>query len=155
MKRVELSNQLTFAYRFILFPLWCVVALGMIVITALEASDPNEIGVAFCFILFMILLTLFWMRKLRQVSYDEQNVYIKNFRKELTYDLRKIRNVSGGSWFSFDPFFEIELEQADGTLLKIDFLPPFIEHLDYSFGSGFKGEVLTFIQTAKARINKN
>lgn len=96
------------------------------------------------FMSFMILLAWLWLRKLRQLAFDETYLYVKDFRTESKFSLDSIRAVNSASILSMDPFFEIEFYPHRGSIRKIDFLPPFSEHWHYSLTGTLTGKVLTF-----------
>lgn len=92
--------------------------------------------------------------KIQQVSYDDKYVYIYNWRTTRTYELKDIKSINEGNMLAFDPFFEIEILDKNGTIKKVDFMPRVFEQLTYMFTKKYTGQLLDF-KTKVATSHKN
>jgi hypothetical protein len=81
--------------------------------------------------------------KLQQVTYDEHQVYVSNFRSSWTYQLRDIKALNEGT-MPLDPLFELEIFETNGQIRKVDFMPKVQEHLNYMATERLTGRLLEF-----------
>jgi len=82
--------------------------------------------------------------KLKRVSYDDNNVYISNWRTNWTYELKNVKAIHEGNIAGLDPFFELEIIEQKGELRKIDFMPKVSEQLNFIFTGKYTGRLLEF-----------
>lgn len=80
--------------------------------------------------------------KIQQVSYDDKNIYVYNWRSTKIYELKDIKSINEGSMLTFDPYFQIEIIDKDGAIKKVDFMPKIIEQLTFMFTKKYTGHLL-------------
>lgn len=92
--------------------------------------------------MILMVLPMLLTLKIKQVSYDDENIYVYNWRTTRTYELRDIKTISEGNIMSLDPFFEIEIRDKDGTIKKVDFMPKVFEQMTFMFTKKYTGHLL-------------
>lgn len=87
----RISSSLTFFYKFASFPL---VAVWLIFFALFGAIDDP--GGAIPFAVFGLMIAGFWIWmswKLKKVSIDDRNLYVSNYRTEVTVPITDIEDV--------------------------------------------------------------
>jgi hypothetical protein len=102
----------------------------------IDSNDPRT------FLMVIMLLPMLLTIKIQQVSYDDKNIYVYNWRTTKTYELKDIKAINEGSMLSFDPYFEIEIIDKDGVIKKVDFMPKIFEQLTFMFTKKYTGHLL-------------
>ncbi len=102
----------------------------------IDSNDPRT------FFMIVMVLPILLTTKIKQVSYDDRNIYVYNWRTTRTYELRDIKAINEGNIVSLDPFFEIEIRDQDGTIIKVDFMPKVLEQLNFTFTKKYSGHLL-------------
>ncbi len=126
-----LSSSLTFFYKFVCFPAWCSILFGMNILIWIETGSFEVFLVVFLFSLFMAAIAYLNIRKIRQISYGSDFVYVKNFRNESKYPLSKVKAINEPSVPLMDPTFELEFTFEKGGIEKFDFMVHIHEYLNY------------------------
>ena len=146
--RTFVSSRVTLAYKFIFVPVWCIGAVGMGIFVALHFSDVKGVLLGVGMVLVVLVWVWLMIRKLRTISFDDSYLYVINFQREVKFDLRRIRAVNVPT-IRIDPFFEVEIETADLQIKRIEFMPRFMEQIDFWVHGSLSGTAL-FLQR-KAR----
>ncbi len=102
----------------------------------IDSNDPRT------FFMIVMVLPMLLTIKIKQVRYDDRNIYVYNWRTTRTYELRDIKAINEGNMMSLDPFFEIEIRDKDGTIKKVDFMPKVFEQLTFMFTKKYSGHLL-------------
>ncbi|MBI3221342.1 MAG: hypothetical protein HYZ44_17660 [Bacteroidetes bacterium] len=137
MKKL-LTSQLTVFYKIVFPTIWTLIFVGLMIFIFIDSNDPRT------FFMVIMILPMLLVIKIQQVSYDDKNVYIYNWRTTQTYELKDIKSINEGNILTFDPFFEIEILAKNGTIKKVDFMPRVFEQLTYMFTKKYTGQLLDF-----------
>lgn len=135
MKKL-LTSRLTFLYKIVFPTIWTLLNLGLMIFIFIQTKDPLT------FLIVLMLLPILLTIKLWQVSYDDKNVYLYNWKTRLTFELRDVKAINEGEIASFDPYFEIEIFNKSGSVKKFDFMPRVIEQLTFTFTKKYSGHLL-------------
>ena len=135
MKRI--SSQLTFVFKYVIPGVWALILLLLAVIAL--------IGLHFMAFLFILILFLpvVNLLKLNWVSFDDFFVFISNGRRQRIYELKQIKSINepNGIW---DPFFELEIYEKNGEVIKFDFMPQ--DQFVYKMAGKYSGTLLELSQ---------
>jgi hypothetical protein len=133
----HLSSHLTPVFKFVFPAIWSAAIIGAVILILVDSHDISAV------IILPMILLMWAPVQLKQITYDDRNVYIYNWRKTKTFALTDIKSINDGQLGTFDPFFELEIRDKDGRTQKIDFLPHVKEHLIFSFTNQYTGHLLT------------
>jgi hypothetical protein len=98
---------------------------------------------AFGIVGLMDLLAWYGFQNMKDVFYSKQFLYVETiFRKEI-HDLKKVRRLNG-FYHARDITFEIEFYYEKGSILKIEYIPPYSERQHYIWRDEFAGRALAF-----------
>jgi hypothetical protein len=134
--RKYLTSKLTIFYKIIFPAIWTLIIVGLMIFIFIDSHDPKT------FLLMLMVLPMLLVMKIQQVSYDDRNIYVYNWRTTRTYELRDIKAINEGNIMSLDPFFEIEIRDKNGTIKKVDFMPKVFEQLTFMFTKKYTGQLL-------------
>jgi hypothetical protein len=133
----NLSSPLTFAFKY-LAVLWIVVIVVVVCIVLIMTH--SFWGLA----LLVTLIPFVGMANCYQIKYDDKNIYIKKWVIREEFNLAMIKSINEGELFSWDPFFQLEVMDEDGTIRKVNFMPDWVESLDYLITKRYVGQLLDF-----------
>lgn len=88
----QISSRFTFYYKFALVPLTVLSCIFFWVVT----KPADGIGSLIPFIAFWIVMFSFWFWMslgLKKVSVDDRNLYVSNYRTEITIPLTEVSDV--------------------------------------------------------------
>lgn len=92
MNRLNASSRLTLLYKAVLIP---ISLLALLTFTLYTFWTIRDVMVLFFVLLSGLGLVFWWhLRKIKVVTFDEMNLYVKDLRNERTYrllDVKKIR----------------------------------------------------------------
>lgn len=117
--KMKLSSNLTFIYKYIIpYIFFCIfgVLLISVFIKILNIDLPIRILLsffAFLFCLFMIPLV-----RLRFISYDEKDTFIKGFKENVTVSNTSVIKVKRFLFYFYRLFYK-----TNGKIEKVIFLP--------------------------------
>ena len=123
----QLKSRLTVFYKIIFPAIWTLIIAGLIIFIFIVSNDPMS------FLVIVLLLPIRLYIDLQPISYDDKNIYVYNWRTTKTYELNDIKAINEGDRMSFDPFFEIEVRNKNGSIEKVDFMPKIFEQLAFMF----------------------
>jgi hypothetical protein len=131
----KLSSKLTIVYKIFLPILWIMLIVGLTTFIFLDSNDPKT------FLMLFMLIPILLLIKIQQITYDNERIYIQNWRSTKTFELKNIIAINEGSIISLDPFFEIEIKTVDGTIIKIEFMPKVSELLNFMLTNKYTGNL--------------
>ena len=133
--RKRLSSQLTIFYKIIVPVTWALIILGLMIFMFIDSRNPMA------FLIILMLLPMLLFMNLKQISYDDDNIYVYNWRTTKTYEIKDIKSINEGDIMSLDPFFEIEVRGKSGSVEKIDFMPKTSEQLTFMLTKKYSGRL--------------
>ena len=126
--RRKLSSQMTFLLKFI-FPVIWVPFFGLstfwIVIVGLQDTQVLLPALGFVFAWIAGSAFLYWSCiRLKEVSVNDRQLYVSNYRKEITIPLTEISDVTENVWLNIHPV-TIHLSSPSEFGSKIVFMPTY------------------------------
>ncbi len=112
-----------------------MLIVGLTTFIFLDSNDPKT------FLMLFMLIPILLLIKIQQITYDNERIYIQNWRSTKTFELKNIIAINEGSIISLDPFFEIEIKTVDGTIIKIEFMPKVSELLNFMLTNKYTGNL--------------
>jgi hypothetical protein len=140
--RKNLTSRLTIFYKVILPATWALIVVGLMIFIFVDSKDPMT------FLMILMSVPMLVFTKLKQISYDDKNIYVYNWLVTKTYELKDIEAINEGYVLSLDPFFEIEIRGKNGAIETVHFMPRMVEQLTFMFTkkyTGYLGDIKTRI----------
>jgi hypothetical protein len=133
--RKLLTSRLTVFYKLVLPAIWGLINLGLMIFILIKTENPLS------FLIILMLLPILTTIKLVQITYDDKQIYIYNWRTTKVYELKDVKAINEGSMTPFDHYFEIEILDKD-DIVKFDFMPKFMEDLTFKFSKRYVGHLM-------------
>lgn len=127
-----LSSRVTVLYKLILPIFWIVVTLLIWVMAIALQGEPDAealvvIGAIFTGLFLFLMLPPMFVNK---VSYDDNNMYINNFRNEKSIPLQQVYQVD--RWMFY--FYRICYKDKQGNDKSVLLLPSFLQRIEAMMG---------------------
>lgn len=131
----HLTSKLTVFYKIVFPTAWTLLIVGLIIFIYIDSNDPKTFAIALMWLPMLLPI------RIKEISYDEESIYVYNWRTTKVYDLSDIKAINEGNIMSLDPFFEMEIREKDGSIKKIDFMPKVSEQLTFLFTKKYTGHL--------------
>lgn len=112
----QLSSRFTLIFKYVIPGIWALILLSIAIILLVGMHFLAALLILIMFLPMVNSLKLNWVR------FDDFFIFISNGRRQWIYELKQIKSINepNGIW---DPYFELEIYEKNGEVVKFDFMP--------------------------------
>jgi hypothetical protein len=90
----------------------------------------------------LLMIPSLIISRIHSITFDDYFVYVKKWKLLEVYPISDIMSINEGDFWSFDPFFQLEIKGKRDETIKIDFAPRSFDGFAFIVGKEYRGELL-------------